>query len=62
MARAGDWRELLAELMQRHYDPLYARSLQRSYGSLAHATEVDLGDGSGPALDAAVGALLGPAR
>jgi tRNA 2-selenouridine synthase len=62
MARAGDWRELLAELMQRHYDPLYARSLQRSYGSLAGAAEVDLGDGSAAALDAAVGALLGPAR
>jgi hypothetical protein len=44
--------------MQHHYDPLYARSLQRSYGSLAAATSVDLGDGSAPALDTAVAAVL----
>jgi tRNA 2-selenouridine synthase len=61
MARAGAWRELLAELMQRHYDPLYARSLQRSYGTLTGAAEVDLGDGSAQALDTAVRVLLGPA-
>jgi tRNA 2-selenouridine synthase len=59
MARAGAWRELLAELMQRHYDPLYARSLQRSYGSLAGAPMVDLGDGSAQALDRAAAVLLG---
>ena len=57
MARAGSWRELLTELMQRHYDPLYARSLQRSYGSLADAAAADLGDGSPQALDDAVAAL-----
>jgi tRNA 2-selenouridine synthase len=61
-ARAGVWRELLAELMQRHYDPLYARSLERSYGSLTGVTEVDLGDGSFGALDAAVRVLLAPGR
>jgi tRNA 2-selenouridine synthase len=59
MARAGDWPALLAELMQRHYDPLYAKSLQRSYGSLAGASTVDLGDGGPVALDAAVAALIG---
>jgi tRNA 2-selenouridine synthase len=62
MARAGTWRDLLAELMQRHYDPLYARSLERSYGALSGATEVDLDDGSLAALDAAVQALLAAAR
>jgi len=62
MARAGTWCDLLAELMQKHYDPLYARSLERSYGALSGATEVDLDDGSRAALDAAVQALLAPAR
>ena len=60
-ARAGEWPALLADLMQRHYDPLYARSLQRSYGSLAGATTVDLGDAGPAALDAAVGLVLGVA-
>jgi tRNA 2-selenouridine synthase len=57
LARAGAWRELLGELMQRHYDPLYLRSLQRSYGSLDAAATIDLGDGGPQALDAAVAAL-----
>jgi tRNA 2-selenouridine synthase len=59
MARAAEWRALLAELMQSHYDPLYTRSLHRSYGALDSASAVDLGDGSTAALDAAVSVLRG---
>src|SRR5262249_32897106 len=29
LATAGDWDTLVSELLQRHYDPMYARSLER---------------------------------
>ncbi len=31
MARAGDWDTLIAELLEKHYDPIYARSLERNF-------------------------------
>ena len=58
MARGGRWPELFAELMAEHYDPLYERSLQRSFGSLDGLPRVDLGDGGPAALRAAALALL----
>ena len=57
MARAGRWAELFGVLMAQHYDPLYDRSMRRSYADLARAPEVLLADGSDAALDAAVAAL-----
>jgi tRNA 2-selenouridine synthase len=39
MAMAGQWDELVAELLIRHYDPAYTRSLERNFsGALAAAT------------------------
>ncbi|MFN7726127.1 MAG: tRNA 2-selenouridine(34) synthase MnmH [Rubrivivax sp.] len=63
-ARAGQWGPLLADLMARHYDPLYQRSTQRHYAALAQAPHITLHDGSAEALEQAARALtaLPPAR
>ncbi len=58
MARANQWAEVFGELMAEHYDPLYERSLRRSYGLIDGAPVVDLGDGGAAALQAAAQALL----
>lgn len=49
-AQAGQWPALLADLMARHYDPLYQRSTARHYTALATAPQLALRDGSAPAL------------
>ncbi len=49
-ARAGQWATLFADLMATHYDPLYERSLARSYGNLAAAPTLGLADGGEAAL------------
>ena len=33
MAEAGDWDTLIAELLDMHYDPIYARSLERNFAA-----------------------------
>ena len=44
--------------MQQHYDPLYERSLRRSFKQLARARVLSLQDGEAPALhDAAQRAM-----
>jgi tRNA 2-selenouridine synthase len=58
MARAGQWAEVFGELMALHYDPLYSRSLQRSYSGLDQAPQVDVGDGGAAAMAAAAARLL----
>jgi tRNA 2-selenouridine synthase len=57
LACAGRWAELFGRLMAEHYDPLYDRSMQRHYGSLAAAPSVRLADGGPASLDAAAAAL-----
>jgi tRNA 2-selenouridine synthase len=57
-ARAGLWPAVFEEMMRLHYDPLYQRSMQRSYPHLAEAEAVDLADEGGAALAAAVRQLL----
>ncbi len=44
-ARAGRWREVFGQLMQQHYDPLYGRSLKRSFPQLDAGLKIDLLDG-----------------
>lgn len=58
LARAERWAEVFGELMAVHYDPLYTRSLQRSYAGLEQAPTVDVGDGSPAALAQAAALLL----
>ena len=59
LARAGRWAEVFAELMQRHYDPLYERSLRSSYRQLPQATVVTLPDAEPATLQAAARSLVG---
>lgn len=63
LARAGRWAEVFEALMQRHYDPLYERSMKRSFGGLAQAEVLDVADGGAEAMAAAARRLLAaPAR
>jgi len=59
MARAGQWAEVFAQLMQRHYDPLYERSFNSSYRHLAQASVVALPDAEAATLQAAAHRLIG---
>jgi tRNA 2-selenouridine synthase len=61
MARAGQWAELFALLMQDHYDPLYERSMTRHFANLASAPVVALGDGGPAALQRAARELAATA-
>jgi tRNA 2-selenouridine synthase len=58
MARAGRWSQVFAELMQVHYDPLYDRSVRRSFPHIDQAEAVSLPDGSAEALRTAARALV----
>jgi tRNA 2-selenouridine synthase len=57
LARQGHWPELIAALMAEHYDPLYERSMQRSYPTLGDAPRIELA-GAGRAELAAAAARL----
>ncbi|MDP1690832.1 MAG: tRNA 2-selenouridine(34) synthase MnmH [Burkholderiaceae bacterium] len=58
LARAGRWAEVFADLMQRHYDPLYLKSMQRNYAGVANAQELPIRDGSAEAMREAAAALM----
>jgi tRNA 2-selenouridine synthase len=49
-ARAGRWRDVFGQLMQQHYDPLYERSLKRSFQQLAAGLKIELRDGEPDSL------------
>ncbi len=53
LAGAGHWDELVAELLIRHYDPAYTRSLDRNFVGALSAATLDL-----PAADTATFARL----
>jgi tRNA 2-selenouridine synthase len=44
MATAGDWDGLVAALLEAHYDPLYARSLERNFPSARDGSVVEAAD------------------
>jgi tRNA 2-selenouridine synthase len=58
-ARAGQWAEVFADLMRRHYDPLYERSYANSYRQLEHAIVLALPAADAAALQQAARRLLG---
>jgi tRNA 2-selenouridine synthase len=60
LARDGRWADVFGDLMQRHYDPLYLRSMQRNFAGVAQARELPLADGGGAAMRAAAATLLAP--
>ncbi len=58
LARAGHWPQLIGALMAEHYDPLYERSMQRSYPLLAQAPRIELNRGDAAELAQAATRLL----
>lgn len=58
-AREGRWAEVFGALMQRHYDPLYERSLRQSYRQLDQAEPLHLPDAEAATLHAAARCLMG---
>jgi tRNA 2-selenouridine synthase len=42
LAAVGHWREVVQEMLKQHYDPLYARSMDRNYVRLPEAAVVTL--------------------
>jgi len=46
MATAADWDRLVAELLETHYDPMYARSLARNFPSAQETLRFDASDTS----------------
>lgn len=58
LARAGRWPELIGALMAEHYDPLYERSMKRSYPGLAQAPRIELARGDAVEMAAAAQALI----
>ncbi len=57
-ARAGQWDELVADLLIRHYDPAYARSLARNYSLTAGAETLTLPRADPDSLRALAGEYL----
>ncbi|HEV8255678.1 MAG TPA: tRNA 2-selenouridine(34) synthase MnmH [Casimicrobiaceae bacterium] len=65
MAAAGDWDQLVAELLQTHYDPMYARSLARNFPSSRESLVIEARDVSANAFATLAGearAMLGAAE
>jgi tRNA 2-selenouridine synthase len=60
MARAGLWGEVYREMMLRHYDPLYSRSIRRNF-DLAHALHLPIADGREAAMADAARSLIAQA-
>lgn len=58
LARAGHIDELVAALLETHYDPVYLRSMVRNYAGFEQAHEVVLEDGSADALTRAAAAVV----
>ncbi len=58
LAQAGRTDELVAALLETHYDPVYLRSMARNYAGFTQAQEVVLEDGSPSALAHAAAAVV----
>ena len=58
LAQAGDWAALFADLMHRHYDPLYQQSIKRNFAGQSDARVLAVDDGGAAALRAAARQLL----
>jgi tRNA 2-selenouridine synthase len=53
-ARQGGLAEVVMELLEQHYDPVYLRSMSRNYAGFADAPVCELHDGSEASLARAV--------
>ncbi|MBL0141227.1 MAG: tRNA 2-selenouridine(34) synthase MnmH [Betaproteobacteria bacterium] len=59
LAGGGDWRSLVADLLESHYDPAYHRSMFHNYRGAASARVVEVPDGSRAAFLALAQAIAG---
>jgi tRNA 2-selenouridine synthase len=59
-ALARELRPLFAALLERHYDPLYARSQGRSFERLGQARRVEANDLSDQGIDALAERIAAP--
>ena len=58
MAHNGRWDDLVRELLERHYDPAYTRSIVSHYPALVRARTVEVGSYSEEAFVSAARAML----
>jgi len=58
MAQDGDWNPLVTELLERHYDPAYSRSILSHYPGESTAPRVVLASGNEASFDEAARCLL----
>ena len=58
MAHAGDWEPLVAELLERHYDPAYTRAIVSHYPRLPQARRIDIATSAEPSFERAARELL----
>jgi tRNA 2-selenouridine synthase len=61
LAQDRHWEQLVASLLEHHYDPAYAKSMQRNFMRLAEFASVTLDDASEAAIDALALRLLADA-
>jgi tRNA 2-selenouridine synthase len=52
LALSGDWDPLVAELLERHYDPAYTRAISHHYPALDRAQRLTLSDAGDAAFEA----------
>ena len=50
LAQAGDWDTLVGELLERHYDPAYTRSLRANFPAAGPGLTIDVPDASNTAF------------
>jgi len=55
--RAGRFADVFLDLMHRHYDPIYLRSMQRNFAGFATASRLTLANGGAAALATAAASL-----
>ncbi len=58
LARTGQWPQLVAELLEQHYDPIYLRSMARNFSRYGAALPLTLELGDQPTLSRAARELL----
>jgi hypothetical protein len=60
LAAAADWDALVAELLERHYDPAYMRSTVSHYRGLSGARRLPIVSSDRDGFERAAHALLDP--
>ena len=58
LAAAGDWKALVAQLLEEHYDAAYRRSAARNFTRLADASVYHIGSPQQSAFEQLAGSIL----